>query len=107
MNDTTYVEAARLMGQRMMTEGGSKPEDRLAFGLRLATGRRPDESETRLLRDNFQMQLRYFQGHPQEAAKLLAVGDKPADTTLKPDELAAYSIVSSLILNMDEAITKQ
>ena len=41
MNDTTYVEAARLMAQRMMSEGGTKPEDRLALGLRLAAGRSP------------------------------------------------------------------
>ncbi len=107
MNDTTYVEAARLMAQRMMTEGGSKLEDRIALGLRLAAGRRPDESETRLLRDNLQTQLKYFQGHPQEATKLLAVGVKPADKTLNPEELAAYSTVASLILNLDEVITKQ
>ena len=43
MNDTTYVEAARLMAQRMLSEGGTKPEDRLALGLRLAAGRRPDD----------------------------------------------------------------
>ncbi len=107
MNDTTYVEAARLMAQRMMTEGGSKLEDRIALGLRLATGRRPDESESRLLRDNLQTQLKYFQGHPQEATKLLAVGVKPADKTLNPEELAAYSTMASLILNLDEVITKQ
>ena len=46
MNDTTYVEAARMMAQRMMNEGGTKPEERLALGLRLAAGRRPDANET-------------------------------------------------------------
>ena len=107
MNDTTYVEAARLLGQRMMTEGGSKPEDRLALGLRLAAGRRPDERDTRLLLDDLQTQLKYFRGHPQEAAKLLAVGVKPADKTLNPEELSAWSMVASLILNLDEVITKQ
>ena len=49
MNDTTYVEAARLMAQRMMMEGGKQPEDRLAFGLRLAAGRQPDDVEKRVL----------------------------------------------------------
>jgi hypothetical protein len=107
MNDTTYVEAARLMAQRMMIEGGTKPEDRLAFGLRLAAGRSPDEADKRLLLDNFETQLNYFQGHPQEAAQLLAVGTKPSDTKLKREELAAYATVASLILNLDEVITKQ
>jgi hypothetical protein len=107
MNDTTYVEAARLMAQRMLNEGGTKPEDRLALGLRLAAGRRPDESEKRLLMENLQIQLEYFRGHPEEAVRLLAVGAKPNDTKLKAEELAAYAVIASLILNLDEVITKQ
>ena len=106
MNDTTYVEAARLMAQRMLNEGGTKPEDRLALGLRLAAGRRPDDGEKRLLLDNLQTQLEHFRGHPKEAAQLLAVGVKPNDTKLKTEELAAYSVVASLILNLDEVINK-
>src|SRR5262245_21652202 len=54
MNDTTYVEAARMMAQRMLKEGGSNPEDRIALGMSLASGRRPDESETKLLLANLQ-----------------------------------------------------
>src|SRR4030095_8712629 len=65
MNDTTYVEAARLMAQRMLREGGTRPEDRLAFGLLLAAGRRPDDSEKRLLMENLQIRLEYFRGHPK------------------------------------------
>src|SRR4030095_12210154 len=107
MNDTTYVEAARLMAQRMLNEGGTKPEDRLALGLRLAAGRRPDESEKRLLVQNLQIQLEYFRGHPEGAGRLLAVGAKPNDTKLKAEELAAYAVIASLILNLDEVITKQ
>ncbi|MEX2262170.1 MAG: DUF1553 domain-containing protein [Bryobacteraceae bacterium] len=107
MNDTTYVEAARLMAQRMLSEGGTKPEDRLALGLRLAAGRRPDDSEKRLLLENLRTQLEHFRGHPQEAAQLLAVGAKPNDTKPKAEELAAYTVIASLILNLDEVITKQ
>ena len=107
MNDTTYVEAARLMAQRMMTAGGEKPESRLAYGLRLAAGRGPDEIEKRLLLDNLQTQVEYFRRHPQKAEQLLAVGSKHYDTKLRADELAAYSVVASLILNLDEVITKQ
>jgi hypothetical protein len=107
MNDTTYVEAAKLMAQRMLSEGGTNAEDRLAMGLRLAAGRRPDDSEMRLLLDNLQTQLGYFRSHPQETAQLLAVGAKPSDTKLKAEELAAYTVIASLILNLDEVITKQ
>ena len=107
MNDTTYLEAARLMGQRMMIEGGPKPEDRIALGFRLAAARLPDDTEKRLLMGNLQTQLDYFRGHAQEAAQLLAVGEKRNDTKLNAEELAAYSVVASLILNLDEVITKQ
>jgi hypothetical protein len=107
MNDTTYVEAARLLAQRMMLEGGRKPEDRLAFGFRVAAGRLPDAAEQRLLLDNLQTQIGHFRNHPQKAAQLLAVGVKPSDTNLNADELAAYSVIASLILNLDEVITKQ
>ena len=107
MNDTTYVEAARMMAQRMLSEGGTKPEERIALGLRLAAGRRPDENETQLLLGNLQSQLEYFRSHSQEAARLLAVGAKPSDAKLKAEELAAYAVIASLILNLDEVITKQ
>jgi hypothetical protein len=107
MNDTTYVEAARLMAQRMLNEGGTKPEDRVAFGLRLVAGRWPDDSERRLLLDNLRTQLDHFRDHPTEAARLMAVGEKRNDTKLNTEELAAYSVVASLILNLDEVLTKQ
>jgi len=107
MNDTTYIEAARMMAQRMLNDGGAKPEDRIALGLRLAAGRRPDENETQVLLGNLRSQLEYFHGHPQEATLLLAVGAKPSDTKLNSEELASYAVIASLILNLDEVITKQ
>ena len=107
MNDTTYVEASRFIAQRMLAEGGAKPEDRLAFGLRLAAGRAPDAGEKRLLLDNLSAQLEFFRAHPQDAAQLLAVGTRPYDGKLNPEELAGYATVASLILNLDEVITKQ
>ena len=107
MNDMTYVEAARMLAQRMLSEGGAKPEERITLGLRLAAGRRPDESEQRVLLGNLQAQLEYFRSYPQEAVRLLSVGAKPNDAKLKAEELAAYAVIASLILNLDEVITKQ
>jgi hypothetical protein len=107
MNDVTYVESARMLAQRMLNEGGARPEDRLAMGFRLAAGRLPDETERRVLMGNLQAQLDYFQTHPEAAAGLLAVGERSNDAQLGPQTLAAYSVVGSLILNLDEVITKQ
>jgi hypothetical protein len=107
MNDVTYVEAARMLAQRMLIEGGAKPEDRIARGFRLAAGRVPDESERQVLLNSLKAQLEHFQTHPDAAAGLLAVGEKRNDSEWKPQELAAYAVVASLILNLDEVITRQ
>jgi hypothetical protein len=107
MNDVTYVEAARLLAQRMLTEGGHEPEQRLAWAFRLLTARWPDEHERAILLDNLNAQLEYFRARPQEAASLLAMGEKRNVAQLKATELAAYAATASLLLNLDEVITKQ
>jgi hypothetical protein len=107
MNDVTYVEAARMLAERMLTEVGPKPQDRITRGFRLATGRLPDEGERQVLLNSLKAQLEHFQTHPEAAAGLLAVGEKRNDPQWKPEELAAYAVVASLILNLDEVITRQ
>ena len=107
MNDVTYIEAARMLAQRMLTEGGATPEARVAWAFRLAISRRPDETEVRILLLNLEKQEDYFRRNPEEAKKLLAVGEKRNDEKLSAVQLAAYSATASLILNLDEAITKQ
>jgi hypothetical protein len=107
MNDPTYIEAARLLAQRMLTEAGAEPEGRVEWAFRAATSRRPDEEERQRLVKNLDAQLDYFRGHPEEATRLLAVGRRHRDERLDPVELAAYSVTASLILNLDEVITKQ
>ena len=107
MNDVTYVESARMLGQRMMLEGGAKPGDRLTWGFRLASGRAPDELESRVLLGSLETQLAHFQRNPDAATELLAVGEKRHDPGLEAEQLAAYAVVGGLILNLDEVITKQ
>jgi hypothetical protein len=107
MNDTTYIEAARLLGERMLTEGGNNGAARLAWGFRTVTSRVAATQEIQVLLRNLNKQYAYFAAHPQEAAKLLAVGEKRNRATLAAHELAAYATVASLLFNLDEAITKQ
>jgi hypothetical protein len=107
MNDVTYVESARMLAQRMLNEGGSEPESRVTWGFRLAAGRVPEESERRVLLRSLAGQLEYFENDPEAAAELLAVGEKRNDASLAAQELAAYAVVGSLILNLDEVITRQ
>jgi hypothetical protein len=107
MNDVTYLEASRKMAERMMREGGPSVADRIAFGFRLATARRPGADESEVLLASFRHQLDYYQTHADAAMELLKQGDSPRDENLPVSELAAYSTVASLILNLDETITKQ
>jgi hypothetical protein len=107
MNDVTFIEASRLMGERMMREGGSTAGERIAFGFRLATARTPAPLEQQVLASSFQYHLDRYQTDGDAALKLLGEGEHPRDETLDAKELAAYTAVASLILNLDEAVTKE
>jgi mono/diheme cytochrome c family protein len=107
MNDVTYVEAARLLAERMLNEGGAEPAPRLAWAFRLLTARWPDKGERQILLDNLNAQLDYFRDNPQAAANLLAQGEKRNSPQFKATELAAYATTASLLLNLDEVITKR
>jgi hypothetical protein len=107
MNNVTYVEAARLLGERMLKEGGTTPQQRLTFAYRLAASRRPTEREMNVLTSSLQHALDRFKSRPDAAAKYLQHGEHPRDQRLDASELAAYSTTASLILNMDSTISKE
>ena len=107
MNDVQFVEAARAFGQRMMLEGGASADDRLRYGFRLATGRAPKPEEATLLRGSLNYHLDYFAGDNARIDKFLAQGESQPDPRVDRRELAAYGAVGSLILNLDETVTRQ
>ena len=107
MNDTVYVEASRFMAERMMREGGGTVDERLRFGWRLVLARQPGDAELAVLRRSLDLHLNTYRDHPENATLLLSVGEKPRDENLNPAEHAAYTLVASLILNLDEAVTKE
>jgi hypothetical protein len=107
MNDPTFVEAARALAQRVISEGGKDDSARLAYAFRLATARKPTGGESGVLRRLLQQRLDGFRKDPRAAAKLIAIGESPHDTRLDPVQLAAWTTVASTILNLDETITKQ
>jgi hypothetical protein len=107
MDDVTFVEAARFIGQRMMKEGGVTPDQRLRFGFRLVTGHSPSPAELSILRGSLDFHAKYFSGKPKEAEAYLTQGESPPDPKLDRAELAAYASVGSLLLNLDEAMTKE
>jgi hypothetical protein len=106
MNNPQYVEAARVLAQRMMQEGGTTPAARIGYAFRRATARVPRPAEEAVLLKAFSGQLARFQAKPADALKYVSVGEHARDDRLGVPELAAYSSVASLILNASQTITK-
>ena len=106
LNDPQYVEAARFLAERMLKETGETPEERLAYAFQLATARTPSQVEQEVLLGIYESQMQRFSEDTDSAKAYLSVGDAPYDASLAPEELAAWSTVASMILNLDETITK-
>jgi hypothetical protein len=105
LNDPTYVEASRKLAERMMTVAATV-DGRIGFAFRLATARPPTAAELTILRRVFEEQHALYRRQPDAAAKLLDVGESMRDQHLDRAELAAWSAVASVILNLDETVTR-
>jgi hypothetical protein len=106
MNDVQFVEAARHLAQRMMVEGGTLPEDRVEIAFQLATSRLPDADEMRLLLEAYRAHLAEFQQNKPAAEQFIHFGDTPCDESLEATELAAWTMIANMILNLHETVTK-
>ncbi len=106
MNDTQYVEASRVLAQRMMKEAGPEPMNRVMYAFELATARKPKPDECQVLIRTYNEQVETYRQDEDAARALVSVGESPRDETLDVPELAAYTTVASIILNLDETITK-
>jgi hypothetical protein len=107
MNDVTFVEAARKIAERMLTEGGSSQDARVAYGYKLALSGTPQREQRRVLKKALDGFLSSFRADPGGAREFLKQGESPVRADLDPGELAAYTAVASLLLNLDETITKE
>ena len=106
MNDVTYVEASRHLAERMIREGGEAPADKVAYAYRLATKHRPRAEVEEILTESFEDYFDRYRADRQAALELVNVGDSPRDETLDIAELASYTMVASMIMNLDRTITK-
>ncbi|MBE0540782.1 MAG: PSD1 domain-containing protein [Verrucomicrobia bacterium] len=105
MNDPAYVEAARHLSARMLRYNRT-PDERLDYGFRLVTARRPSAGEKAVLKSALKNFLTKYEQDQEAAKKLISVGDSPVNEQLPPSELAAYTMVASLLLNLDETLNK-
>jgi cytochrome c553 len=104
MNDVTYLEAARKLAERMLREGGADP---IGFVFATVLNRAPSVRERQALeRMQAQFAARYTAA-PKEADRYLDQGEAPLPRKLPRPQLAAWAQVASLVLNLDETITRQ
>ena len=105
MNDPVFVEAARAFAQRVLKEGGEDNSSRLAFAWRLALARVPSVAEKAVLERTLQLQLANYEKDPEAAKKLASVGDLPKATGLNDVQVAAWTAVANVLLNLNETIS--
>ena len=106
MNDPTFVEASRKLAGRVLRYGGATTESRLTLLYRLVCGRRPTIHELGLLRGALAELQSSFREEPEEALRLLTVGESPRADEFDSVEMAAYASLANAVLGMDEAITR-
>ena len=106
LNEISYVEAARNLAQQMMKRE-SERADRLRWGWRQVTSRQPTDYEMSILSKSLQRSLERYSKDQQAAIELIGFGESTADESLKPHQLAAYTVVASMLLNLDEVINRE
>ncbi|HEV7402888.1 MAG TPA: DUF1553 domain-containing protein [Chthoniobacteraceae bacterium] len=105
LNGTQYVEAARVLGEKLYTEHQGDVAAMIGDGFLRCLSRPPDAREREITEQLYREQLAYFQAHPQEAAALLKAGkSKPPAAT---PELAASAILGQVLLNHDACVVKR
>jgi hypothetical protein len=103
LNDPVYFECAQALARRIVREGGSDTAARLRFGLQLALARPGQEEQVAALQRLFEAEQAYYQSDLQAAGKLIGEA-APAGST--DAELAAWTVVSNVLLNLDGVLTK-
>ena len=106
LNDPTYVEAARVLAERMMMEGNETVADRIDWAYRRALARPPSKPEAKVLGELYQTQLARFTKNAKAATQLISVGEHPVPKNIPAQDLAAWTSVARAILNLHETITR-
>ncbi|MBT6484106.1 MAG: DUF1553 domain-containing protein [Planctomycetaceae bacterium] len=107
LNDPQFVEAARVLGQRMLQKHGDDIDAAAAEMFRVLTGRQPSPAERKILRKLYDEQLRDFQKDIAKAERLLKIGDAPRDASIATPRLAAAAVLASVLMNFDESVMKR
>ncbi|HIE98616.1 MAG TPA: DUF1553 domain-containing protein, partial [Fuerstia sp.] len=106
LNDPSFVEAARTLAAMTITKGGPSTESRLQFVFRRCLSRDPAADEINVLKTLLEKQQQQFAAAPKRADELVKVGQSAAPSNINPVELAAWTAVARVVLNLHEVITR-
>jgi Protein of unknown function (DUF1553)/Protein of unknown function (DUF1549)/Planctomycete cytochrome C/Concanavalin A-like lectin/glucanases superfamily len=106
MNDPQWVEASRALAERVVRQGGHQPEERIKFLSDLLLSHDPPPQMEAVLQKSFEQMEQHYAADPAAARDLLGVGEKPRDPAIPAPELAAWTMVASEMLNLDETLNK-
>jgi hypothetical protein len=106
LNDVTYVEAARAFAQRI-AELNDSDEVRTALAFRTCTSRAPSPTESAVLKASLNRLRQTYSADEESAKQLINVGESKTNSLVAPAELAAWTSLTTLLLNLDETLTKE
>ena len=106
LNDPTFVESARVYAEQVLGVGGDNFDERLTYAFRYALQRPPRDGETAILRDLYESHLAEYQEQLSEASALLQVGLTDVPEGMDVAELAAWTSVTRVLLNLHESIMR-
>ncbi len=113
LNDPAFFEAARALATRVRKEGGADPNARATYAFRLCVSRRPSSAELERITAFYRQQLEYYRNDPKAATEVIGgpsakiASTIPAAASSTDADLAAWTMVSNALLNLDETITKE
>lgn len=107
LNDTQFVEAARVLAERALAQTNETRTQQIGFEFRQLTGRPPTAKETELLSQLWDEESAQFAREPERAKTLIAVGASKANAALNPVELAAATETAQAILSLDATVWKR
>ena len=106
LNDITFTEASRVLAERILTHSVDDKE-RLKFGFEMATARNPNTDEIDILQNRLATLRKTYSEDIKAATEITSIGEYRTNRELDLTDHAAYSVLSSLLLNLDETITRQ
>lgn len=107
LNDPVYVEIAQALARRIVKEGGPSDAERAAYGFRLCVTRPPKDVELKRLIDLYQKTRAELSKNKTEATDLATVPLGPLPLQMDPVDLASWTVVSNVMLNLDELFMKR